>query len=138
MRTGHKALFLIVLLLGASGFGFWMVMLNPHNHEWPPDWEPPTPGSQHQVFVYGTLTSPVVRWIVKGRAGEGEPARLPGYEREGLDISPEAGAELEGLLLRVNGAELQRLDRYERLGLRYERQLMELDDGREAWVYRRL
>lgn len=138
MRTHHKAFSALLILLLMSGAAFWFVMLNPWNHPWPVDWEAPEPGSSHQVFVYGTLTSPLLRWVVKGRAGQGEPRRLPGYERQGLDIAANPDAELDGLLLQVSGAELQRLDRYERLGLRYERQLMTLSDGSKAWVYRRL
>ncbi len=117
---------------------WWSIMLNPWNFDFPEHWEPADPDVAHLVFVYGTLTLPPVRWIVKGRAGRPEPAILSGYTREGLDINADPDAEIQGLLLRVNADELRRLDRYERLGIRYERQLMRLDDGTEAWVYRRL
>ena len=38
----------------------------------------------------------------------------------------------------MDADELSRLDRYERLGIRYERRTITLDDGTRAWVYLRL
>ncbi|BBI61983.1 hypothetical protein HSBAA_32890 [Vreelandella sulfidaeris] len=63
---------------------------------------------------------------------------LEGYQRNGLDLSPQPGSKVEGLLLRVDADELARLDRYERLGVRYERVEITLEDGSRAWVYLRL
>jgi len=117
---------------------WWSIMLNPWNFEFPEHWEPADPDVPHLVFVYGTLTLAPVRFIVKGRAGSPEPVTLSGYTREGLDINADPDGEISGLLLEVSADELRRLDRYERLGERYERQLMRLDDGTKAWVYRRL
>ncbi len=131
--------------LGALALGFplalagwlWLSLLSPWTYERPEHLAPVQEGP-HRVFVYGTLTHAPVRWLVYGRVGDPEPAVLEGFERTGLDLSPAAGARVEGLLLRVEGEELERLDRYERLGLRYERVRLVLADGREAWVYRRL
>jgi gamma-glutamylcyclotransferase (GGCT)/AIG2-like uncharacterized protein YtfP len=92
----------------------------------------------HRVFAYGTLRSPLVRFVVTGRAGEGAPARLSGHRREGRDVVADPEGVVEGYLLDVTTAELRRLDRYERLGTRYERVLMTLDSGEPAWVYRLL
>ncbi len=90
----------------------------------------------YSVFVYGTLTRPWVRWLVTGRAGDSEPAKLPGFRKEELDIKPVAGAVTEGEVITVDADELRALDRYERLGVRYERVELPLQNGRSAWVYR--
>ena len=117
-------------------FYLWFAMLSPYGYE-RPDTLPAIDSSRdHEVFVFGTLTQPWVRYIVIGRAGETEPAVLEGYEKEALDIRPSTDEEVEGQLLRVTPGELARLDRYERLGIRYERVKMTLADGTSAWVYR--
>lgn len=90
----------------------------------------------YSVFVYGTLRKPWVRWLVMGRAGETEPAKLPGYRKEELDLEPDPNAVTEGKVITVGADELRALDRYERLGVRYERVKLTLKDGRSAWVYR--
>ncbi|MDZ7852910.1 MAG: gamma-glutamylcyclotransferase family protein [Halomonas sp.] len=131
--------------LGALTFGallvltgwLWLSMLSPWTYDRPDHLNPVQEGP-HRVFVYGTLTHAPIRWLVYGRAGEPEPAALEDFERTGLDLSPAPGARVEGLLLRVKAEELERLDRYERLGIRYERVRMTLSDGRRVWVYQRL
>ncbi|SEK23104.1 gamma-glutamylcyclotransferase family protein [Halomonas daqiaonensis] len=131
--------------LGALAFGavlvlaawLWLSMLSPWTYDRPDHLDPVQEGP-HRVFVYGTLTYAPIRWLVYGRAGDPELAVLEGFERTGLDLSPAPEARVEGLLLRVNAEELERLDRYERLGIRYERVRQALTDGRQAWVYRRL
>ncbi|MGM0985060.1 MAG: gamma-glutamylcyclotransferase family protein [Pseudomonadota bacterium] len=131
--------------LGALTFGallilagwLWLSMLSPWTYDRPAHLDPVQEGP-HRVFVYGTLTHAPVRWLVYGRTGNPEPAVLEDVERTGLDLSPEPGARVEGLLLRVKAEELERLDRYERLGIRYERVRMTLSDGRRVWVYQRL
>ncbi len=77
-----------------------------------------------------------MRWLVTGRAGSSEPAQLVGYQKQQLDIKPVAGATTEGEVIRVTADELRALDRYERLGVRYERVELTLQDGQSAWVYR--
>lgn len=131
-------------LLIVSGLGLisvagwlWLTMLSPWFYDRPddlPDIEPRT----HQVFVYGTLRYPAVRLVVMGSLGAPEEAVLEGYQRNGLDLSPQPGSRVEGLRLHVDALELARLDRYERLGIRYERVKKTLNDGSSAWVYLRL
>lgn len=94
--------------------------------------------AEHPVFVYGTLTSPVVRFIVTLRMQETRPARLRGYRREDRNIVPDERAVVEGLLFDVTPRELRRLDLYERVGDRYERISVTLKDGEAAWAYRAL
>ncbi|GGX78878.1 hypothetical protein GCM10007160_02680 [Litchfieldella qijiaojingensis] len=131
------------VLLGTAGttvalIGYlWLTLLSPFTYD-RPEWLPDIQSGEHQVFVYGTLRYPFVRWLVYGRAGDPEPATLEGFRRNALDLAEAPGESVNGLLLHVDAEELSRLDRYERLGLRYERVLMTLADGREAWVYRRL
>src|SRR5690606_19528641 len=92
---------------------------------------------QHAVFVYGTLRYRWVRLLVMRTQGAPQTAILEGYRRQQLDLEPDADARVEGLLLSVSAAQLRRLDRYERLGVRYERRPVELADGTLAWVYLR-
>lgn len=92
----------------------------------------------HRVFGYATLTNPLVRLIVVGQPVPSSAARLPDMRREGRDISPAPGAVLEGRVFETDDAGLLRLDRYERLGERYRRDVMTLGDGSRAWVYRLL
>ncbi|MBF8221607.1 gamma-glutamylcyclotransferase family protein [Halomonas sp. 328] len=127
---------LLGLPLLAAGY-LWWTMLSPFGYS-PPEALPPIAEGEHRVFVYGTLRHAPLRWVIYGRAGDPQPAILPGYRREGLDITRDASASVEGLLLRVDAEELARLDRYERLGIRYERVERHLADGQPAWVYRRL
>lgn len=114
----------------------WLVLLSPFNYEYPEHMAaPPSEGGYQRVFVYGTLRYAPVRWIVMGRAGAPEPHTLQGYTKTALDIRPDPEGEVEGFLLKVTDEELRRLDRYERLGVRYLRTRVSLEDGREAWVY---
>lgn len=123
-------------LLGMAGW-LWLTMLSPWFYERPEglaDIEQRT----HLVFVYGTLRYAPVRLVVMGSFGDPSSAVLEGYQRDGLDLSLQSESEVEGLLLHVNANELARLDRYERLGIRYERVTVTLRDGTSAWVYLRL
>jgi gamma-glutamylcyclotransferase (GGCT)/AIG2-like uncharacterized protein YtfP len=121
----------------ALGVGYlWLTFASPFGYN--PTGELPEidNNASYQVFVYGTLTQPWVRWLVTGRAGDSEPARLPDYRKEDLDIKPVAGAVTRGEVITVSGEELRALDRYERLGVRYERVKLTLQNGEQAWVYR--
>lgn len=123
-------------LLSILGW-LWLTMLSPWFYDRPdalPDIEPRT----HAVFVYGTLRYAPIRLAVMGSFGNPEDATLEGYQRSGLDLSPQPGHQVEGLRLQVDALELARLDRYERLGIRYERVEKTLTDGNSAWVYLRL
>jgi gamma-glutamylcyclotransferase (GGCT)/AIG2-like uncharacterized protein YtfP len=117
---------------------FWLVMLSPFTYDYPEDWRMPDSDTQHPVFVYGTLKSAALRWLVMGRAGQPRQYTLQGHERQGLDITENPDASVEGLLLRVSAGELRRLDRYERIGIRYERVRIPQEQGTAVWVYRRL
>lgn len=143
VQRGLLLPYLKYLLLGASctlvgvlGY-LWLALLSPFTYS-PPDGLPDIEQAEHRVFVYGTLRYRPVRWLVYGRSGDPVPASLKGYRREALDIVEAPGERVDGLLLEVDADELARLDRYERLGIRYERVLMTLDDGEKAWVYRRI
>lgn len=131
---------LFATLLGlplAVAAWLWFTMLSPFTYE-RPDHLPPIEAGPHEVFVYGTLRSGLVRWVVTGRAGESRPATLENFRRTALDLEEAPGEGVEGEVITVSAEELARLDRYERLGIRYERVRLTLADGSEAWVYRRL
>lgn len=122
--------------LAVAGW-LWLTMLSPFTYERPAHLDPIGEGP-HEVFVYGTLRVPPVRWIVIGDRVETRPAHLEDWRRSGLDLEPAPGKQVPGEVLTVTAEELARLDRYERLGIRYERVRLPLADGSEAWVYRRL
>jgi gamma-glutamylcyclotransferase (GGCT)/AIG2-like uncharacterized protein YtfP len=116
----------------------WWVLLSPGGYSAPVGFELDPAAGEQQVFVYGTLRYSIVRRLVLGRRVATEEAFLPDYSKEGLDITPAPGAGVQGEVLTVQPPGLRRLDRYERLGIRYERVEAVLDDGRRIWVYRRL
>lgn len=121
----------------------WVMLVAPFGYQYPEAYYPPQDsaamevGDPQRVFVYGTLRYRLVRGLIIRGASDPRPAVLKGYKRQGLDIQPQPGASVEGLLLTVNAGQLRRLDRYERLGVRYEREQVRLEDGTLAWVYRR-
>ena len=137
MRLLHWSATLLLLAPLALAGWLWWTLLSPYAYE-RPDHLPPVEAGPHAVFVYGTLRHAPVRWLVYGRVGDPQPAVLEGYRRDGLDLAEASGATVEGVVLEVSARELARLDRYERLGLRYARVRMTLADGRDVWVYRRL
>jgi gamma-glutamylcyclotransferase (GGCT)/AIG2-like uncharacterized protein YtfP len=122
----------LILVMGY----LWLTFASPFGYN--PTGEMPeiSEDQTYSVFVYGTLTQPWVRWLVMGRAGDSAPAKLPGFQKEELDIRPESGAVTNGEVITVNADELRALDRYERLGVRYERVELALKSGESAWVYR--
>lgn len=134
-RLRHTIAIIFALLMSGVGY-LWLTFVSPFGYN--PTIELPVIDEEatYTVFVYGTLTQPWVRWLVMGRAGEGEPARLPGFKKEELDIKPAPGAVTEGQVITVDADELRALDRYERLGVRYERVELSLKNGESAWVYR--
>ncbi|QFU01639.1 AIG2-like family protein [Halomonas sp. THAF5a] len=137
MRLRHGLAALAIASPLALAGWLWLTMLSPFTYE-RPGHLPPIQEGPHRVFVYGTLTHAPIRWLVYGRAGEPRPAVLEGFRRRGLDLASCGECEVEGLRLSVTAEELARLDRYERLGIRYERVRLTLRDGTSAWVYRRL
>ncbi|WP_442490066.1 gamma-glutamylcyclotransferase family protein [Halomonas litopenaei] len=124
------------LIIGLYGW-FWYTYQSPYGYTAPAALAQPADGP-HRVFVYGTLRSPWVRWLVTGERLESTPALLPGYRREGLDLEVDRGDQVAGQLLAVDRETLTELDRYERLGVRYERVRLTLARGDEVWAYRRL
>jgi len=127
-----------LVLAGGFVFYLWFTLLSPFGYQPPENQVIMDGGQPHSLFVFGTLRQPWVRWLVMGRTGDTEPAVLEGYRKEALDITPATGSRVKGEVIEVDSRELARLDRYERLGVRYERTPMELADGQIAWVYRRL
>ncbi|HAW94313.1 MULTISPECIES: gamma-glutamylcyclotransferase family protein [unclassified Arsukibacterium] len=125
---------LSALLIVVVGY-LWLTFVSPFGYQ--PTVELPEidDNASYSVFVYGTLKKPWVRALVMGRAGKGVPAALPGYQQEALDITPAPGEVTEGLVITVSGTELRALDRYERLGVRYERVEVILQNGETVWVY---
>jgi len=137
MRKAIRYTLATVLALFVLGISYlWLTFASPFGYN--PTGDLPTieEDATYSVFVYGTLTQPWVRWLVMGSTGESEPAKLPGYRKEELDIKPTEGAVTEGEVITVDADELRALDRYERLGVRYERVVLTLQNGKSVWVYR--
>lgn len=126
----------LAAMLGAGYAG--LVLLGSYGQQSPDSPKTVDEGRIHAVFVYGTLRNRLVRRVVIGHHVEARPAALPGYRKDGLDVVPEPGSRTEGLVFEVDGLALRRLDRYERVGIRYQRIERILDDGTPAWVYRKL
>jgi gamma-glutamylcyclotransferase (GGCT)/AIG2-like uncharacterized protein YtfP len=84
------------------------------------------------------LTHGWVRRLVTGEQIESTAASLSGFRREGLDLVADPDAVTRGELLSVTPESLRRLDRYERLGIRYERILVPLTSDEQVWVYMRI
>lgn len=138
MRWPHRIAAGLSVALLVVVVSLWLTLLSPFGYT-PPEGLPPIPdGETHEVFVYGTLRYPAVRRVVIGRRGDARPAILDGFQRRQLNIEPDMAAQVQGKVLEVSSQELRRLDRYERLGIRYERVRLSLRDGSDAWVYRRM
>ncbi|MCC5963306.1 MAG: gamma-glutamylcyclotransferase [Rhodobacteraceae bacterium] len=97
---------------------------------------PPLPEGDSYVFGFATLTNPIVRFVVVGRPVPAEEATLRGFSREHRDLRDAPDMLLQGVRFRVSPEEMRRLDRYEQTGRRYRRDLLPLEDGSVAWVYR--
>lgn len=137
LRALAWALSLVLIGMAVVSAWLWWTYKSPWTYQRPADLPDITAGP-HQVFVYGTLRYPLVRWWVMGEQGSPEPAALDDFTRRGLDIVTDSSARVDGLVLEVDGTALADLDRYERLGVRYARTRVTLADGTQAWVYRRL
>ncbi|MGY6547984.1 MAG: gamma-glutamylcyclotransferase family protein [Roseinatronobacter sp.] len=125
---------LILLVLGALSWGIVAhapVYLPPLSEN-----APPPPEDDAYVFGFATLRNPVVRFLVIGRITRAEPAELRGWARNRRDLRDAPEQLLQGVRFRVTPDEMIRLDRYERTGTRYRRDLLPLEDGTLAWVYR--
>lgn len=129
--------FFMVLLVSvlATGGWLWFNFVSSWGYSPPHDLAPIEQHAEHRVFVYGTLAHPWVRRWVIGRSVATESAQLKGYQRQALDLQPQPNEKVQGLVFSVTTNELQRLDRYERLGVRYQRVKKTLANGEQAWVY---
>lgn len=95
------------------------------------------------LFVYGTLMEEQVQMMVLGRVVPGEPDRLLDYKKYPIKlgcnvypiVKPEPGQAVEGVVLQLTPAELQRTDQYETSA--YQRKKVTLASGRPAWVYQK-
>ena len=138
MKTLKLLLAAIAIFALVSVAWLWFVLLSPWGFTLPPHAAATHAEVSHRVFVYGTLRWRPVRWLVIGKDVPVEPSSLPDYRKDGLHVSPSAGDRVRGEVFVVDGVELRRLDRYERLGVRYQRVEKTLSDGSVAWVYQRI
>lgn len=133
-----KVITTLAVVLFAGIVAFWLIWLSPFLYTASETTRNIEQDTTHRVFAFGTLKNPFVRTIAMRGFATTEPARLPGYRRTGLDIAPEPGKFTEGVVFEVTPLQLRRLDRYERVGVVYERYLYALEDESYAWVYRRI
>lgn len=131
----YKPMYAFALLALLLAFGF-AVMRAPFYLPAPDKDAPPLPEEDSYVFGFATLTSPLVRLVVVGRPVPAEKAALRGVTRYRRDLRDSPDHVLEGVRFRVSPEELRRLDRYEQTGRKYRRDLLPLEDGTLAWVYR--
>jgi gamma-glutamylcyclotransferase (GGCT)/AIG2-like uncharacterized protein YtfP len=108
--------------------------------------------SSERLFSYGTLQTEAVQLSTFGRKLEGSPDALVGYRQKmiqikhrefviasgaeyhrNLEFTGSASDQVEGTVLSVSKEELEQADAYEPHG--YERVLVKLRSGVEAWVY---
>jgi hypothetical protein len=104
------------------------------------------------LFSYGTLQRESVQVSTFGRALQGQPDELIGFEQTTKEIEDTAfvaasgarvhtivrfngreDSRVRGMAFEVSDDELVRADRYEPAG--YGRVLTRLASGRQAWVY---
>jgi gamma-glutamylcyclotransferase (GGCT)/AIG2-like uncharacterized protein YtfP len=98
-----------------------------------------SPGNEirdETIFVYGTLTNPVIRMYACWCLTESQTAVLAGYSKIGLNIVPNEEDVVVGKLITVSPTELARIDRYEDTPDNYQRELIELN-GEFVWVYQK-
>jgi hypothetical protein len=105
-----------------------------------------------QLFSYGTLQSQSVQLSTFGRQLDGRPDALPGYrvvtvrisdsdfiaksgnaDQRSLQFTGTDSDLVQGTVFDVTGEELKQVDAYEPKG--YERILVQLRSGVNAWVY---
>lgn len=87
-----------------------------------------------RVFVYGSLTSPIVRSIICGCVATTSQAALSDYSKVGRTIIPNEQSEVPGLIFYASDWELGWFDWYERTPDYYRRERIEIA-GEPAWVY---
>ena len=88
------------------------------------------PASQRTetVFVYATLTNPLIRTYACRCFVGSQPSTLSGYYRDGRTIIASNTATVNGVIITVSPAELARLDRYEGVPIDYQRESLLVND----------
>ncbi len=90
-----------------------------------------------QIFVYGTLQNPLIRFLTCRCITPSEPYTVSGFRVVERDLLPaEREAVVQGQILEVTPVELARFDRYERAPERYVRVRASFIPS-EPWVYLR-
>jgi len=135
LLPGGLVLTLLLLIIG--GWSWW-TFVSPHAYSPPGSSVIAIDAGEQRVFAYGTLGNPLIRLLVTRELSTTSPARLPGYRKQGLDIIEADTGKTTGVVFSVTPQGLRRLDRYERVGERYQRLQVTLTDGEPAWVYQRL
>lgn len=110
------------LVLLATILGHWLLIAYPASQR------------TETVFVYATLTNPLVRAYACLCFVPSEPTTLPGYYRDGRTIVASSTAAVRGALITVSPTELSRLDRYEGTPNNYRRESVTVD-GEPVFVY---
>jgi gamma-glutamylcyclotransferase (GGCT)/AIG2-like uncharacterized protein YtfP len=98
-----------------------------------------SPGNETRdetIFVYGTLTNPIIRMYACWCLTESQTAVLAGYSKTGLNIVPDEEDVVVGKIITVSPTELARIDRYENTPENYQRNRIELN-GELVWVYQK-
>lgn len=96
-----------------------------------------------EIFTYGTLQDPKVQMKIIGRTIKGIPDGLAGYKKSTITIGnilypiiiPGGNSVIQGKVIAVTQEELQKIDAYETSA--YRRELVTLQSGKEAWVYKK-
>lgn len=86
------------------------------------------------IFVYGTLTNPVIRMYACLCKTPLTEATLEGYSKGNLTIFEAPSASVSGGLIAVSPKELARLDAYENIPDKYRRETV-IVRNTPVWVY---
>lgn len=86
------------------------------------------------VFVYATLTNPLIRTYACWCKTPLKPAELHGYTKGIRNVIPATSGSVKGGLIAVSKKELARLDRYEDIPHQYRRERVVVGKL-TAWIY---
>lgn len=86
------------------------------------------------VFVYNTLTNPLVRFYACRCTTPYAPATLSGYRLTENTITPDEAGTVTGQLLRVTRVELSRFDRFKGVPDVFVRSPITIE-GQTVWIY---
>ena len=80
-----------ILLTGITGTlvllaWLWFSLFSPWGYVPPPGLPPIAQDETHQVFAYGTLRQPLLRWLVVGRWVAIQAATLYGFRQQGRNV----------------------------------------------------